>query len=194
MGKLGAGYRRNRLAAVAIIGRHFQPTWRTSIRNEAARNAIRIGDHVGLMGGELICYAKGHITIGAHTWISLRSQIISATSVRIGSHCILARDVYISDTNEHPVDAEVRRRQTVALLERGVLPDRSEAATSPVSIGSDVWIGERAIILKGVVIGDGAIVAAGAVVTKSVPANVVVAGNPARIVKRLEKVEQKGRA
>ena len=55
----------------------------------------------------------------------------------------------------------------------------------PVTIGDDVWIGANALILKGVSIGDRAIVGAGAVVTKDVAADVVVAGNPARVVKRL---------
>jgi acetyltransferase-like isoleucine patch superfamily enzyme len=183
---LAAAYRRGRLVRLAVIGSHFQPTFRTTIRNDASRQAVRIGDHVGVLDGELICYPKGHIAIGDHSWISLRAQIISAVSVSIGSHCILARDVYISDTNEHPLDSAARRRQTVAFLERGSQPDRTEAAASPVSIGSDVWIGERAIILKGVTIGDGAVVAAGAVVTKAVPAGAIVAGNPARIVKQLD--------
>ena len=53
----------------------------------------------------------------------------------------------------------------------------------PITIGENVWIGCRALILKGVTIGDGAVVAAGAVVTKDVPANCVVAGNPAKIIK-----------
>lgn len=53
----------------------------------------------------------------------------------------------------------------------------------PITIGNHVWIGMRAIILNGVTIGDGAIVGAGSIVTKDVPRNSVVAGNPARVVK-----------
>ena len=55
--------------------------------------------------------------------------------------------------------------------------------TSPIVIGNHVWIGRRAMIMKGVTIGDGAVVAAGAIVTKDVPPNCVVAGVPARVVK-----------
>lgn len=54
--------------------------------------------------------------------------------------------------------------------------------TAPINIGNHVWIGLRAIILKGVTIGDGAVIAAGAVVTNNVPANSVVAGVPARVM------------
>ena len=57
---------------------------------------------------------------------------------------------------------------------------------APIKIHDNVWIGERAIILKGVTIGKGAIIAIGAVVTKDVPEYAIVAGNPARIVKYLK--------
>jgi acetyltransferase-like isoleucine patch superfamily enzyme len=64
-------------------------------------------------------------------------------------------------------------------------PPRPPLKTAPVIIEDNVWIGMNAVILKGVTIGENSVVAAGAVVSKSVPANVVVAGNPAVIVKEL---------
>ena len=64
-------------------------------------------------------------------------------------------------------------------------PPRPKLKTVPVKICDNVWIGMNAIILKGVTIGENSVVAAGAVVTKSVPANVVVAGNPAVVIKKL---------
>lgn len=182
---------RRRLFAAAEIGAHFNGT-QTGIRNDGAPEQVRIGTNVTILQSELICYAGGRITIGHHSWISLRAQIISCSAVTIGPYCVIARDVYISDTNEHPVDAMARRRQTIALQERGEMPDRREAATAQVTIGSDVWIGERAIITKGVSIGDRSIVAAGSVVTKSIPADVIVAGNPARVIKHLVTAETGG--
>jgi len=65
-------------------------------------------------------------------------------------------------------------------------PPRPRLKTAPVKIGDNVWIGMNAVILKGVTIGDNSVVAAGAVVTKSVPANTIVAGNPAVTVKKFE--------
>lgn len=175
---------RRRQSEAAEIGAHFHGTG-TGIRNDGDRGQVRIEPHVTILQSELICYQTGRITIGHHSWISLRAQIVSCSTVSIGPYCVIARDVYISDTNEHPLDSMARRRQTVALLERGEMPDRREAATAPVTIGSDVWIGERAIIVKGVSIGDRSIIAAGSVVTKNVPADALVAGNPASIVKHL---------
>jgi acetyltransferase-like isoleucine patch superfamily enzyme len=133
----------------------------------------------------LRCYRDGYIVIGDFVWMSLRGQIISVASVAIGNYCIFGRDVHISDTNEHPVDPEIRREQTRSYLLTGNPPDRYAAASAPVRIGDGVWIGERAIILKGVTVGHNFVVAAGSVVTKDVPARTVVAGNPARVVKVL---------
>lgn len=58
----------------------------------------------------------------------------------------------------------------------------------PVTIGNDVWIGGRAIICPGVTIGNGVVIGAGSVVTRDVPDNCVVAGNPARIIRTIEQV------
>ena len=90
--------------------------------------------------------------------------------------------ISISDNNNHPVNPEDRKIIWVT-------PDNSVerswkfADHKPIIIGENCWIGEFSRICKGVNIGDGAIVAANSVVTKDVPANSIVAGNPARIVK-----------
>lgn len=62
---------------------------------------------------------------------------------------------------------------------------RGDKTVAPITVGKNVWIGARATITKGVTIGDGAVVAAGAVVTKDVPANTVVAGVPAKVIKHI---------
>lgn len=179
-------YVRNRLEQSAIIGSNFRHGLRTSIHLEdSTREQIQIGHYVTMLEAEIHCYRKGKITIGNYNWFSLRSQLISCTGISIGSYCLFARDVYISDTNEHPVDPDIRRKDLIQFLEGGKAPDRYLADSSPVVIGNDVWVGERAIILKGVQVGNGAIISAGAVVVKDVPAYAIVAGNPARVVKRL---------
>jgi acetyltransferase-like isoleucine patch superfamily enzyme len=169
----------------AIVGPAFHPGRRTTLVNEGQPTQVRIGSNVTLLDDELRCYRDGHISIGDFVWMSLRGQIISASSVEIGSYCIFGRDVYISDTNEHPIDPAVRRTQTRSYLLDGLPPDRYTAATAAVRIGDGVWVGERAIILKGVTVGCDSVIAAGSVVTKDVPTRSVVAGNPARVVKVL---------
>lgn len=107
--------------------------------------------------------------------INYATHISVLKSVRIGAQTLIASNVQIFDNISHPLEADRRlRRETITLEE-----------ASPVVIGRNVWIASRAIILAGVEIGDNSIVGAGSVVTKSVPPDVVVAGNPARIVRSL---------
>lgn len=100
--------------------------------------------------------------------------ILDVCPVTIGSNVMIGPQVGIY-TATHPLDWRVRAQG----LEFG----------KPVTIGSDVWIGGHAVINPGVTIGDRAVVASGSVVTKDVPAGVVVGGNPARILKRLDEIQ-----
>lgn len=136
--------------------------------------AVRLSGKSGFTFGNRH-YARPLLEVGDGTFIGHGCSIAVAESVRIGSRCLLAGGVRIADYDGHPIDAARRRAGE---------PTPSEAIR-PVIIGDDVWIGFGAIILKGVTIGDKAIVGAGAVVTRDVPSEVVVAGNPARIVKDL---------
>lgn len=77
-----------------------------------------------------------------------------------------------------------------ATLNHDILPEKRQSIyPAPIKIGKNVWIGSNSIILSGVTIGDGAIVGAGSVVTKDVPENSVVAGNPAKIIKHIKETE-----
>jgi acetyltransferase-like isoleucine patch superfamily enzyme len=148
------------------------------------RGKIVLGDHVRLSGKSDFMFGNRwndapELSIGDHSFVGHDCRFAVADSVRIGRHCLLAGGVSISDFDGHPIDPMLRRTE----------PARPEAIR-PVVIGDDVWIGARAIVLKGVMIGDRTIVGAGAVVTKSVPSDVLVAGNPARVVKSL--VDQMG--
>jgi acetyltransferase-like isoleucine patch superfamily enzyme len=115
------------------------------------------------------------LTIGEHTYVGHACSFAVSSSVRIGRHCLLAAGVSVADYDGHPVDAARRRAGE---------PTPADSIR-PVVIGDDVWVGANATILKGVHVGDRSVVAASAVVTRDVPADVVVAGNPARVVKHL---------
>ncbi len=141
---------------------------------------IVLGDRVYISGLISIGFsnvyeARPEFVVGDGTFIGHRCGFNASRSIRIGRHCYLASGVVIFDFDGHPVDATERRAGK---------PTPPEACR-PVAIGDDVWIGGHATILKGVTIGDRSIVAAGAMVTKDVPPDSIVAGNPARVVKSL---------
>jgi acetyltransferase-like isoleucine patch superfamily enzyme len=114
------------------------------------------------------------ITIGDDTGIS-GASIIARRSVTIGSRVLIGAGACIWDSDFHPLDP-MRRREH---------PTR-DAACAPVTIEDDVFIGARALVLKGVKVGSSAVIGAGAVVTKDVRSGEIVAGNPARVVGSLD--------
>ena len=113
---------------------------------------------------------KGSIRIGDNVVIMSGTRINSASEIVIGDDCLIAGFCYITDADWHDV------------YDRASSPGR----TAPVILERGVWLCDSAIICKGVRIGENAIVGAGTVVRKDVPPNVIVTGNPARIVKRLD--------
>ena len=141
---------------------------------------IALGERV-VFGGQVVFMFGNRgphtpeVSIGDHTFLGHAVSLSSSDSIRVGDHCLIASGVQISDYDGHPVDAARRRAGEVTPPE----------GIRPVRIGNDVWIGSNAIVLKGVSIGNRSVVGAGAVVTRDVPPDVVVAGNPARVVKQL---------
>jgi len=150
--------------------------------------AVQLGEHVSIYAASQFAVGeKGHVKIGDFTLL-VGALLTCETSIEIGSHCLISWGTGIADSDFHPVAAAQRRIDAEALAPfyEGKPARPIEAVKSrPVKIGNNVWIGMNAIILKGVTIGDNSVVAAGAVVTKDVPPNTVVAGNPARFAKRL---------
>jgi acetyltransferase-like isoleucine patch superfamily enzyme len=170
----------------ATIGENV--IWPTSfnIENHGDRDSIFIDNNNEFsMDFHIRCYKKGKVRIGTYNWWSLRTQIVCANQVDIGSYCMFGRDVYISDTNEHPLDPVERLNSTLIFWKDRVVDRYKSVENKPIIIGDNVWIGERSIILKGVTIGNNSVVAAGSVVTKSVSENTVVGGNPAKFIKNI---------
>ena len=128
---------------------------------------IRSGG-IALWSGTRLEVAPGaELSIGKGTYLNRNTTVVCHDHVTIGRGCAISWDVVITDSDEHDWPGLPR-------------------ADAPVVIEDNVWIGCRAIILKGVTIGTGAVVAAGAIVTRDVPPRALVAGQPARVVRRLD--------
>lgn len=114
---------------------------------------------------------RSNIRVGRHCSVNRGVLIQGFCSVDIGENVVLSQDVRVLDAN---LDLEVLAREG----RRAHLP-------APVRIGDNCWLGVAAIVLPGVTLGPRTVVGAGSVVTKSFPGDVVVAGNPARVIREL---------
>jgi len=148
--------------------------------------AVVFGDHVSCYAGcSFAIGEKGSCSVGNFTLMN-GALVMAENRIEIGSHCLISWNVGIADSDFHPLEPAQRLIDAQALAPFFAdRPPRPALETAPVKISDNVWIGMNAIILKGVSIGENSVVAAGAVVSKSVPPNTVVAGNPAKIVRHL---------
>lgn len=137
---------------------------------------VTAGDHVHIMSlpeapVRLVSFENlGRINVGSYTIINPGVRMTSASAIEIGHSCMFAMNAYLSDADWHD------------LQHRIYAPGKS----APIRLGNNVWVGDNALVTKGVTIGDNSVVAARAVVTRDVPANTIVAGNPARPIRELD--------
>lgn len=124
----------------------------------------------------------GEIKIGKNTYIGLGTRVWSAKKITIGDNVQLAHNVNIFDSNIHSIDPAVRLSEFLNHYEN----EGSDLQEKEVVIGDNVWIGTNAVILKGVSVGMNSIVGTGSIITKNIPPNCIVAGNPQKIIKYLD--------
>ena len=115
---------------------------------------------------EISCAANAALTFGKNVFLNQGVRIACTTEVSIGDNVLMGDECVILDSDYH-----------------GVSGGQTKAAA--VKIESDVWLGTRVIVLRGVSIGQGSVVGAGSVVTRSIPPRVFAAGVPARVIKNL---------
>lgn len=159
--------------------------------NPSQRKYLMVGKDCIISGNFIFESSSGMITIGNHSYIG-GGTFISRASIEIGDNVTIAWGGTFYDHDSHSLDYMKRRKDIDDELNdirngRNFIAskDWSDVHTKPIKICNDAWIGMNVIVLKGVTVGEGAIVGAGSVVTKDVPAWTVVAGNPAKVVKKL---------
>jgi len=127
-----------------------------------------------LGGGHILLQArssKSTIDIGNKVYMSNNVSVIAQSGIEIGSNCQIGELVSIYDCDFHELNPTTR--------------NNSSGESSRIRIGNNVWLGSRAIVLKGVCIGDNSVIAAGSIVTNSIPENCLAGGVPARVIRRL---------
>lgn len=109
-------------------------------------------------------------SVGDYFFANRNCQILDGAKVTFGNHVFIAPDCVFT-TAEHALDAEQRNAGLEVAL--------------PITVGNNVWIGAGVVVLGGVTIGDNSVIGAGSVVKKSIPANVVAAGVPCRVIRSI---------
>jgi len=146
------------------------------VESEPEQRAI-LEELLGRLGRGSIIEPPFFCTYGQNTYLGDRAflnamcAVIDNNEVRIGDHVMIGPLVQIY-TAAHLLEAEAR--------------NRGAEVARPIVVEDNVWVGGGAILLPGVRVGRNAVVGAGAVVSRSVPANTVVAGNPARVIREIE--------
>lgn len=138
---------------------------RPSYLSMGAGSAMEVENGFSIGDNAYIIVRKNAVLHFGGGYINSNAQIVCNQSITFGNGVAIADGVLIRDCDDHDVQYEGYKK------------------VAPVVIGDHVWIGQRATILKGVTIGENAIVAAGSVVTKDVPANTIVGGVPAKVIR-----------
>lgn len=172
-------------------GRSLQAARNSIVRHRAIRLlpgcTVRVGDRSMLRAKVLFDRSNAALSLGDRTVVG-NSTIVIASRVEIGDDVLIAWGCTIVDHDSHALRFSDRKDDATNWYHGK--KDWTHVEIKPVTIGDKVWIGLNAIILKGVMIGEGSVVAAGSIVTHDVPPYVLVAGNPARVVRELSPDER----
>jgi acetyltransferase-like isoleucine patch superfamily enzyme len=152
---------------------------RNSLRPTSSKGRIEIGDHSIVSQGAMLWAFDGSIVLRGIVYVGPYTVIYGHGGVEIGTHALISPHVTIVSSNHR-----------VGRLDEMIM--RAGNDLLPTKIGEGVWIGANAVILGGVTIGDGAVVAAGAVVNRDVEAGAIVAGVPARLVRKRQATDSRG--
>ena len=136
----------------------------------------KVGERV-FMEPNFTCEFGKNITLGNDLYINFGCTLLDCGQITIGNNTLLGPNVSMYSAN-HSLDAEER-------IAGALIP-------KPITIGNRVWIGGGSTILSGVTIGDDSVIGAGSVVTKDIPAGVVAAGNPCKVIRKITEKDKVG--
>ncbi len=157
-----------------------------NLQNNPAKIIINENSHIR---GELLIFAHaGSITIGENCYVGKNTAIWSANEVKIGNNVLISHNCNIIDTNSHELNHLERAESYQKMLRNGHRKTPPNVLSAPIFIDDFAWLSFNVTVLKGVKIGKGAIVGANSVVTKDVEDFTLVAGNPAKFVKKTQKI------
>lgn len=159
-----------------------------SIENGSIKEDVIIENNVWIHG-DICSQNGGKIHLGKYTKIGYNTYIQCVNRIEIGDYTRIAINVYISDNNNHPI-SPIYRQYMAQMPENDDSRRWRHSANAPIIIGRNCWIGQNVRIQKGVTIGDNCVIAANSIVTKSIPANCIAGGNPAKVLKTdIDKIE-----
>ena len=172
-----AMYYRSRFGSFGSSTRVSLPNW------IKGKRSIHIGDNVHIWRFARITAINPErgrrvVSIGDGSVIHPSVHISGVSSIRIGKRVLIAANCYITDHDHKWQDVETTAIDNKFLIAR------------ETTVGDDVWLGEKVIVLKGVSVGSNSIIGSGSVVTKDVPPFSVAVGNPARVIKRFDHEER----
>lgn len=136
----------------------------------------KVGERV-FMEPNFTCEFGKNITLGDDLYINFGCTLLDCGQITIGNNTLIGPNVSMYSAN-HSLDAEER-------IAGALIPE-------PITIGNRVWIGGGSTILSGVTIGDDSVIGAGSVVTKDIPAGVIAAGNPCRVIRKINEKDKTG--
>ena len=154
-------------------------TGRVAVRAPGGRITVGAGSWVA---GYLVTETpQSRLVIGNNVFVGARTTLDCAVSLTIEDDVLVSYGCVIADSDNHSIRASVRRQDLHGFRTGNY--DWSNPDSKPIVVRRSAWIGAHSIILKGVTIGEGAIIGAGSVVTRSIPAGMIAAGNPARVIR-----------
>lgn len=164
---------------------HLETTYSFSMYRSRAPIGLRLDAGATAYTGTMFDVGRrGYISIGRCTMLNV-SWLICDERIEIGDHVLISWNAVIMDNYRHSTDPMIRRSQLERFWRDRIEPDEI-VQPRPVRVENGAWIGFDSIILPGVTIGEGAVVGCRSVVNQDVPPYTIAAGNPARIVRRVE--------